>query len=414
MPATASPDIVASSEKPAASGVAHPSARLDYVDALRVALILLVVAHHSVEAYVAAHVSEIVMPDPPIPGAWAFLAVNAAFFMGLFFFLAGYYTPGAFDRKGMGRFLGERSNRIGIPFLIGVILVMPLVGWMRMTLSPGLLHIGFWDYVTHGFLGIGDRPEAWPAGERWPQVNFGPMWFLEHLLVYALLYAAWRVVAPARPAEAAPSAPPTSLAIFVYAAVLAIATFVTHIWFPQDRWIALLGFIQMEPAHLPQYASLFAVGILAGRGRWIETMPRGRGLAWLAVGAALALLVYAKGLQEGLGQSGGGAPRAPSSLPEWRPCVWEAFACTALCVGLPVAFREFVRGAGRLWKLLARNLFAIYVFHFPFVLAMQWALLNTDLPKWSRLLLTWPLAVTLTVAFTNFIVLRIPGLRRAF
>lgn len=415
MPATASPDIRAMPERVVASGAARPSAaRVDYVDALRVALILLVVAHHSVEAYVARHVPEIVMPDPPIPGAWAFLAVNAAFFMGLFFFLAGYYTPGAFDRKGAGRFVGDRFRRIGIPFLLGVILVVPLAEWMRITLSPGMSHYGYWDYVVRGFLGIGGKPGDWPAGEHWPQVNFGPMWFLEHLLVYALLYAAWRAVAPARRTEARPMGRPTSLTIFLYAAALAAATFVAHIWYPQDRWIAFLGFIQMEPAHLPQYASLFVIGILAGRGRWIETMPRGRGLAWLAVGIALALLVYAKGLHEGLGQTGGGAPRAPSSLPEWQPCVWEAFLCTSLCVGLPVAFRELAWGVGRLWKLLSRNLFAIYVFHFPFVMLVQWALLNTDLPKWSRLLLTWPLAVTLTVAFSNFVVLRLPGLRRVF
>ena len=47
----------------------------------------------------------------------------------------------------------------------------------------------------------------------------------------------------------------------------------------------------MEPAHLPQYASLFVIGLLAGRGRWIDTMPRRRGLAWLAVGVFLAIFL---------------------------------------------------------------------------------------------------------------------------
>ncbi|HTT39005.1 MAG TPA: acyltransferase family protein, partial [Burkholderiales bacterium] len=113
-------------------------ARVDYVDALRVLLILLVVAHHSVEAYVAPHASQIVFPDAPIPRVWAFLAVNASFFMGLFFLLAGYYTPQAYDRRGAGRFLRDRLIRIGIPLLLGVVLIVPLAAWIRMAFYPGV------------------------------------------------------------------------------------------------------------------------------------------------------------------------------------------------------------------------------------------------------------------------------------
>ncbi len=214
---------------------------------------------------------------------------------------------------------------------------------------------------------------------------------------------------------AQPPAPPSSWAIFAYASALAIATYVISLWFPQDRWIAFLGFWQMEPKHLPQYASLFVIGLIAARGRWIETMPTRRGFIWLGVGTALALLLY---LMAGFGafDGGGGAPAKVGAIdvPMLRQCIWEAFVCTGLVVGLPVAFRELAWGASPLWRMLGRNVLAIYVFHFPFVMLVQWALLDTDLPKWERLLATWPLAVLLTVAFTNFVVLRIPGLRRVF
>ena len=120
----------------------------------------------------------------------------------------------------------------------------------------------------------------------------------------------------------------------------------------------------------------------------------------------------------GLGVVGGESSATPPAgglvLPSWRACIWESFTCTALCVGLPVAFRELAIGAGSLWRMLARNVFAIYVFHFPIVLLVQVALMETDLPKWSRLLLTWPIAVVITVILTNEIILRIPALRRIF
>jgi fucose 4-O-acetylase-like acetyltransferase len=398
----------------AANDAIRPAARLDYVDALRAALILLVVAHHSVEPYVSRYVSEIMMPDAPIPRAWPFLAINAGFFMGLFFFLGGYYTPGAFDRKGAGRFIGDRWTRLGIPLLIGFLLIVPLSNWLHLLFLPDMPATGFWEFLTRDFLGVGTKPDNWPVHERWPYMNFGHLWFVEHLLIYAMLYAAWRAIAPKRAPARAP-APPSGWAIFGYAVALAAVTYFIRIWYPQDRWIALLGFIQMEPAHLPQYASLFVIGLLAGRGRWIETMPRRRGLVWLAVGVALAVLLWVTVLRTPVGGSVAvGAASTGFHWPDWKPSVWESFLCASLCVGLPVAFREMALGAGRLWKMLGRNVLAIYVFHFPIVLLIQGMLLETDLSKWSRLLLTWPAAVIITVAFTNFVVLRLPGLRRVF
>src|SRR5208283_825927 len=88
--------------------------RLDYVDAVRVLLIVLVVAHHSVEPYVVPHPPELQLTGPPIPHAWVFLWVNAAFFMGLFFFLAGYFTIGAYERRTPASFVHERLRRLGI------------------------------------------------------------------------------------------------------------------------------------------------------------------------------------------------------------------------------------------------------------------------------------------------------------
>jgi hypothetical protein len=332
--------------------------------------------------------------------------------MGLFFFLAGYYTPSSFDRKGPGRFMTDRLVRIGIPVLIGLFVIVPLQSWMRMDLSPGLQRIGFWNYAVHDFFGIGSKPASWPSGERWPQVNFGHLWFLQHLLVYALLYAVWRLLRGKAAGRSFRPAPPESWMIFAYAVALAAATWAIRIWYPVNRWTAFLGFIQMEPAHLPQYASLFVIGLIACRGEWIETMLTRRGLAWLAVGGGLALLVY---IMAAFDMIGGDASVGGSIVAlQIRDCVWEAFTCTGLCVGLPVAFRQLRLGANAVWRMLARNVLAIYVFHFPFVLLVQWVLMESGLPKSGGLLLVWPLAAALTVLFTNSVVLRLPGLRRVF
>ena len=365
---------------------------------------MLVVAHHSVEAYVTRNAPEIPLADPPIPRAWVFLWVNAAFFMGLFFFLAGYFTPGAFERKGVRAFLRDRRRRLGLPLLFGTIAIVPLVGWAHHALDPAMPPIGYWTYLTRDFLGLGSKPAFWPEGARWPEFNFGHLWFIEHLLIYALLYAALRRFA-VRDREPAAGAPPSHAAIAGYAVLLAAATFVIRIWYPQDRWIGFLGFIQMEPAHIPQYASLFVIGLYAGPRRWLETLPARRGLIWFAIGAGLAVAAYAL--------IGSGAIRGFNSR-DWRVCASEAFLCVGLCVGLPVLFRELALGSGRLWRVLAVNVFAVYVFHFPIVMLLQWALIDAPAPKWLRLIVTVLAAILASFAFTNWVVLRLPYARRIF
>jgi peptidoglycan/LPS O-acetylase OafA/YrhL len=125
------------------SAPAHSLGHLAYVDALRVVLIMLVVAHHSVEAYVNAHPPEIPLPDPPLVRASVFLGVNAAFFMGLFFLLAGYFTPGAFDRKGATVFLGDRGRRLGLPLLFGTVAIVPITGWAHLALDPAVPPVSY-------------------------------------------------------------------------------------------------------------------------------------------------------------------------------------------------------------------------------------------------------------------------------
>ena len=76
---------------------------------------------------------------------------------------------------------------------------------------------------------------------------------------------------------------PSDRAIFGYAVALAAVAFVVRIAFPIDRWISLGGLINAELAHLPQYASLFVLGLLAARVRWLEMMPTRRAMRWLAL-----------------------------------------------------------------------------------------------------------------------------------
>jgi glucans biosynthesis protein C len=361
----------------------------------------LVIVHHSVEPYASATTMYTRLPDPPVPGLWAFLEVNAAFGMGIWFLLGGIFTPGSVDRRGLAGFLRDRAVRLGIPLIFAFLLLIPFEGWFYHLAYEPWPAVGYWDYFVHDFLGFGGRPPNWPES-RWPDANFGHFWFVEHLLLYSFCYGIWRMVAPEH-RNSTQLPPPNHLTIALYAIGLAVATYAVRHWYPQDRWIAFLGFVQMEPAHLPQYISLFAIGILAGRNDWLASMPTDRALPWLVLGIVLGLGCYLL--------VGSGIINHMNSQ-SLVVCVWEAPLCTAMCVGVPVVFRELASRQNSLIHMLSADSYAAYVSHFPIVMIVQWLLIGTALPVAARILVTILGSILLTFLMSEYVVLRIPGIRR--
>ena len=69
---------------------------------------------------------------------------------------------------------------------------------------------------------------------------------------------------------------------------------------------------------------------------------------------------------------------------------------------------------GRVWRALAANVYAVYVFHFPIVMLLLWALMDAPGPKWARLVMTVVGAIVASFALTNWVILRLPYARRVF
>ena len=100
------------------------------IDALRAAVTLLVVFHHTAITYgaIGGWYYKEIAPSISLSGVLLilFCTINQAWFMGLFFLLSGYFTPPALDRHGAARFVRERMIRLGIPLLVYFLLLHPL------------------------------------------------------------------------------------------------------------------------------------------------------------------------------------------------------------------------------------------------------------------------------------------------
>ena len=87
--------------------------RLLYLDNLKVCLTVLVIFHHAGQAYGDGGAWAYTPSNPAefMPWIWHFFSVNAAFFMGLFFLISGYFVPTSFDKQGAKVFVQKKLIR---------------------------------------------------------------------------------------------------------------------------------------------------------------------------------------------------------------------------------------------------------------------------------------------------------------
>ncbi len=364
--------------------------RIYYLDNLKAFLIVLVVVHHVAMAYApTGGVWFYTFPGERIRELRYLLLFNAAFFMGLFFFVSGYFLPASFDRHGARRFVIDKFVRFGIPLAFASLVIIPLVTWVQHVnyVRP----IGLTDFYLRYWLGY-----TAGAADR-VEFNLAHMWFVEHLLVYAVLYAALGAVlrASAPSACAAPRVRLYALLLFILA--LGAVTHLMRIsWgFPINRWIRFLGFIQMEPAHIPQYLSLFVLGIFAQRIGLLESLATPRNMLWFI--PALAVYVGTFTLH--------GPVRG--TLWEFK----EALLCVGLCIGFLALFKTLFNWTGRVGRFLSENAYGVYILHMPVVVGLQYAFDPVRTDALTLFVIVSVLAIPGSF-LASFLVRLIPGVKR--
>jgi fucose 4-O-acetylase-like acetyltransferase len=222
--------------------------RIYYLDNLKILLAVFVILLHAGQPYGPGGDWPIprpsVLPLENLIVIGFYFAIVASFFMGLFFFISAYFVPGSYDKKGPWLFLRDRIIRLGIPLFVLLLTILPVITYIFYT-PGGTPFIHF--YLNDTFL------TALITG-NFDTVSLGYLWFVGILLLFAAIYAIWRIFGASVPTVSFPR----QSALLLAAGMLGVVTFVVRIWYPQNEWIF---FHSIEPAHLPQYLFLFVAGI---------------------------------------------------------------------------------------------------------------------------------------------------------
>ena len=374
------------------AGASH-SSRMLYIDNLRVLLISMVIVVHLAVTYGA--VGSWYYRDPAtnlLTGViLSFISgPGMASGMGLFFLIAGYFTPGSYDRKGSKSFLQDRILRLGIPLLIYDLLIDPLVVYIASGLR-GSYWSFYSDYLLHE-KGIAN----------------GPVWFIAVLLLFSLIYTAWRVLSRHRTQTAAGSWKlPGYRAIFGFIFALGLVSFVVRIWWPAG-WIFQL--LNVPVGYLPQYISLYILGIIAYRHNWFfELTPKmGRNWSWIAL---IATLVFVCLVFSSMMQASGEAGSRQASFPiaggfQWLAftyALWESFMVVGVSIGLLVLFRQCWNYQGGLSKNLSANVYTVYLIHPLVIVGFAYAFHTVALYPLLKFVISVLIALPLCFLLSNII-----------
>lgn len=364
--------------------------RNEAVDHIRVVLTMLVIVHHVSIGYGGAGGWYWRgRPEASSPLLVVFNAVNQSFFMGFFFLLAGYFTPGALERKGTMLFLRDRLIRLGVPWLLYFLILSPIT----VGLGRGVRGGGFGEAIATSFLDGAFGP--------------GPLWFVQALLVFSVAFAVWRHWRPGPVAGRDEGGTPHGAGFPGHRALLAAAlgaagvSFLVRLVIPVGAEVA-----SMQLGYFPCYILLFAAGCAASRGRWLEAVTLRQAGPWMGVSAvAIPVLPAVLALAGDEGFRGGWNPKA------LLYAVWDPLVAWGVILGLCwAAVRHASRGTA-LSRWMARNAFAAYVVHPP--VAVGFSVLASPLQIDPHLLFAGVGAASCGASFAAGALLRrIPGLGR--
>lgn len=350
--------------------MATPAAALNN---LRGFVVVIVMAFHSVLAYLLYAPAHAV-PFNDLPYQWRtfpivdserwfgfdlFCAYQDLYLISLMFFLSGLFVWRSLTRKGSGGFLFDRLLRLGLPFALVVIFLMPIAHYPVYRVSAVDPSVS--AYWRH-----------WLALPFWPS---GPPWFLWVLLVFDFAAAALFKFAPGLGDVLSRLCVRPARLVIVLLASSALAYVPLALAFTPFEWLDYgpFAFQLSRPLH---YAIYFFAGVGVGAYGIDHGLLEPDG--WLVrrwrIALAAAAITYLMWLgSAGLAVADGNAAPVGVQILEALSFV---LACAAGCLCALALVIRFANRRVPAFQPLNENAYGLYLIHYVYVIWLQYMLLD--------------------------------------
>jgi len=365
--------------------------RIHWLDNLRITVIILVVVLHTAVTYSGIggwYYKENEEVDLFSTIFFAFyLTFTQAYFMSLLFMVSGYFTQRSLLKKGTWKFMKGRLFRLGVPLLIYMFIIHPVA-----------VKLVYPDLDINWYLdGIGDfRFFSWT----------GPLWFVEALLIYSLIYIFIFKLFIRREFRIRLKITPLNVSLLI--AMITIIAFAVRLVYPIGT-----DFYNLQFSFFTSYMVMFAMGILIYASGLFEQITFRDGKRWLFVSLGFGIPSWLAIIMLGGPMEGDMSIEGGMNWPAFFYALWESFFCVTFIIALVGLYKYHVNVGGKFQHFLSDNAFGVFVFHAPVLIAISMILKDFVLHPIAKFFLVAALAISLSF-LVSWLVRRIRPLRKVF
>jgi len=326
-------------------------------------------------------------------GLWGDLVVGAMapWRMTLVFFIGGVATRFMLQSHDLGSFVANRFLRLGVPFAMAVLLLVPVMWWVT---DPESHAYGYLQYVWHTPLHAHTV-----LGFHLP--DFGHVWFLSYLLAYALAAGlAWRFAPRAwRGVEAFVERLPVWAIFGLLAALFVLSDAAMRPVFGRtDMFID-------DPAGQVRCLPPFLLGVMVARSDafWGKLRAARRWLVPVALVLAVVALVMA-----------GRDTLSGHQLPPWQPGTAEGIFGAAAALAILAAAQSALNRPSPRLAYFSDAIMPVYLMHQVVIVLAGTAVLRMGLPGWVEFPVLLAATALIPLAIYHVAIRRIDLLRLMF
>ena len=400
------------------------TSRYLYLDYLRGVIVALVVLDHSLQAYAPHFAKYWFLPDVDRNIIFdVFHMFNNSFIMPILFFISGVFLIPSLDRRGVWSFTKERFLRLGVPFIVGIPLLAPIVSYAAVLAEEGA-------NAPH-------YTEFWVQSMTAESVQVGIFWFLYYLMLMIFIFTVIHKLFPfltrliVRWVSWMAYKPIVGFVLVCF--ISAVFLGVSDLKWGAPWFIGWGRVFHVQASRFMLLSFYFLVGVGLGGGQILEDKNLWARLAsqWnTLVIATLAVGVFYIGytllnLEEGVynmdfrlflragGFSNQDVPIPYASMMPvlTRTTLHGIFCALQTLMFLAIFYRFFNRDNETL-SSLSRCSYGIYLTHECFVVWLHYFMYGNELPVVIKFIVTAVISLSVSWLLVQRVLLKSPGLKR--
>ncbi len=327
-----------------------------------------------------------------------FVSFNQAFLLGLFFMVSAYFIIPSYHIKGADLFIRDRFKRLGIPLLFYIIIIGPFLIYIQKLFiakeKVSFLYF-YYNFIIKNII-----------------IEAGPLWFLQALLIFSIFsILLMEIIKKAQKKKAAFEKKfldfPQNYKIILFIMLLAIVTFLVRIRFPIET-----SAINLQLCFLPQYVSLFILGIFSYKNKWFEKITYKKAVFWLSVLIFTTLLwpvllFFSRTFKEAdITLIAGGF--------RWQAffyALWEAIIAISAPISIIYFFKKILNRQNYLSGSLYKSAYTVFIIHPLIIVPLSYSIKGLDIHPLAKFSVVAIISIPLSFMIGN-IIRKMPFLKK--